>query len=61
MSVPDILKELEVVKAYMASRPPARYLASMAATMPVGAFDELQQALGLTHHPHAWHSVEYRI
>ena len=30
----------------------ARYLASMAATMPVGAFDELQQALGLTHHPH---------
>ena len=30
----------------------ARYLASMAATMPLGAFDELQQALGLTHHPH---------
>jgi len=30
----------------------ARYLASMATTMPPGAFDGTQQALGLTHHLH---------
>ena len=30
----------------------ARYLADKADTMPPGAFDELQQALGLTHHLH---------
>ena len=49
----DIIQWRHLVLAKGADiRNSARYLASMAATMPLGAFDELQQALGLTHHLH---------
>ena len=49
----DIIQWRHLVLANGADiRNSARYIAPMAATMRPGAFDELQQALGLTHRRH---------